>query len=827
MSTAFAPAAALSPGQALRFWTVSAISEERFDTLDQPLHGEMDPFFFLTKDQNFIPHEYPCRTEFAARYRDREPAPWGDATQARNWLPFGQDFLDLSGFWFRPTRIAAHATGGVIAAEPGRARLRLVTCGGAVMRINGAQVAWCAPYIRNYATAMEFEAELVAGENRIEVFFDDLAERDTRFFIRLDWLEGPEVQAALPFPGIPGETVRHVESMLDQVHFDRPAYAGGAVSLVWPIAPQADADLSIRVEGDFMSHERMDRRLALPAGSERLVLGQAEDFPADFRHFHVTLTTQGFTATRTLGVEIAHPAGPAPTESRARQDEALRAVAEKAEPDTVCALARLACGLPADDMILRVLPTIEECWDCADFALVPLLWSRMRFADGLAPDTLPRIDETILAYRYWMDEPGNDVQWYFSENHALLFHTAAYLAGHLLPDATFRRSGRSGVDQSAVGRDRVRAWLDHFEEAEMAEFNSAPYFPIDLKGLCALFALAPDADIRDRAGCGIARLVEIVANSAHQGVLTAAQGRSYEHTLRAGATLELSAIARMLWGAGSYGARFHCVPQLALCLRDHGLALPDLRARAVWDHDDGQEWCFTQGEGRFAHLYHWKTRGTAMGSTARYRWGEWGYQETLIHARIGTDPQAQVWINHPGELIQSGYGRPSYWGGSASIPRVQQYRGLAIVVFDGVAPQPDLTHAWFPASVFDDWLLEDATAAAAQAGSGLLISAATPLTRVMSGPSAGCELRQSGRDGSWIIRLADGIDSAQAMRDRFGGLKLTTAEDGTILVSDPDYGPVAFHVDGTVTAQGRKLDPDDWTLAGERRTLAPAADRTP
>ena len=53
--------------------------------------------------------------------------------------------------------------------------------------------------------------------------------------------------------------------------------------------------------------------------------------------------------------------------------------------------------------------------------------------------------------------------------------------------------------------------------------------------------------------------------------------------------------------------------------------------------------------------------------------------DRLIHARIGRDPQAQVWINHPGEVIHSGYGRPSYWGGSASVPRVQQYRDLALV----------------------------------------------------------------------------------------------------------------------------------------------------
>ena len=102
-------------------------------------------------------------------------------------------------------------------------------------------------------------------------------------------------------------------------------------------------------------------------------------------------------------------------------------------------------------MIAASLPAVEDCHDCADFILVPLLWSRAVYARDINPALVGRIDTAILGYRYWMDEPGNDVQWYFSENHALLFHTAAYLAGHILPEARFVRSGRLGSEQSAVG----------------------------------------------------------------------------------------------------------------------------------------------------------------------------------------------------------------------------------------------------------------------------------------------------------------------------------------------------------------------------------------
>jgi hypothetical protein len=489
----------------------------------------------------------------------------------------------------------------------------------------------------------------------------------------------------------------------------------------------------------------------------------------------------------------------------------------------VAALARLALGRGGEvteAMIAATLPAIEDCWDCADFALVPLIWSRARFGHLMSDMLRDRIDAAMLGYRYWMDEPGNDVQWYFSENHALLFHTSAYLAGHVLPDAIFRRSGRSGAEQSAVGRDRVRAWLDHFEDWEMAEFNSAPYFPIDLKGLTALYALAPDADIAERAGKGILRLLELVANSAHHGVLTAAQGRSYEHTLRAGRTLELSAITRMLWGVGNLGARFHALPGLALAIRDHGLSPdPALATRADWGDPGEQEWIFTQGEGRFAALYHAKARDWAMGSAAAYRWFDWGYQETLVHARIGPNPDAQVWINHPGEVIHSGYGRPSYWGGSASVPRCQQYRGLCVLWFDGQPEQPDFTHAWFPERAFDE-AIHGAAVAAGRSGNGaVLIAASARLERVESGPTTGCELRLAGRSGWWVLRTGSTGDLG-AFAEHF--VALAPQGDGAHdiwLVDDPDYGPVLFHPDGRIEAEGRVLSPKDWTVTGERRIL--------
>lgn len=810
----------LTSGQPLPWWQTTPLAEARYDVPDAPMQGEMDSTFFLTKDKNYIPHTYPCRTAYIAEFRDREPVPDLDPdwTTARNILPMGSAFLDLSGFWFRATRLRNWQRTAVHAERAGPARLRLGICGAAKLFVNGEAAGWLSPTVRNAMTKAEFDVTLREGLNEIAVWQEDLAERDAVIRVLVEWVDGPPARAAHPFDA-DDALVRGVEAAIAAMHLDRKHYDDtDEIRLVLPCPFPARVAAQVVVSGHFMAHDSQGIALDIAPGAGHAVIGKAGDFPADYRYFHLDLECGGFRTRATLGAEISWRSrtGPAPEALPDRIAETLAWIAAHAENDTETALACLDQGDTARAAAIyeHELFGIEDCFDCADFALVPLLWGRIAYADRIPEGLRDRIDRAALGFRYWMDEPGNDVQWYFSENHALLFHTAAYLAGHHQPDAVFRRSGRTGAEQSRVGRERLLGWFDHFERAEMAEFNSSPYFPIDLKGMTALHALAPDEDISDRARRGILRLVEIVANSAHMGVNTAAEGRSYEHSLIPADTSELTGIARLLWGRGWFGAHVNCLAQLALCLRDHGLAVPlELRRRAIWTGEGAQEWRFGQGNGLFAKLYHYKTADFALGTAAAYRWGEWGYQETLIHGRLGQEPRAQVWINHPGEMVQSGYGRPSFWGGSASVPRVQQYRGLAVVAFDGVEGQLDFTHAWFPTESFEDWRVEGDRAHARHGRGIVLIRGSRPLDLVTTGGSANAELRLPGRDGLWVVRMGSGDDAAAFEAAH----PLTaTGTDGTLTVEDPEYGPVRFLPDGTVEAEGRVLSPRDWTLEGER-----------
>ena len=59
----------------------------------------------------------------------------------------------------------------------------------------------------------------------------------------------------------------------------------------------------------------------------------ADRIPAGFHDVHVALEADGFTAARTLGVEIARREPPAPPTLPERIAEALAVVAARGEPD--------------------------------------------------------------------------------------------------------------------------------------------------------------------------------------------------------------------------------------------------------------------------------------------------------------------------------------------------------------------------------------------------------------------------------------------------------------------------------------------------------------
>ena len=110
--------------------------------------------------------------------------------------------------------------------------------------------------------------------------------------------------------------------------------------------------------------------------------------------------------------------------------------------------------------------------DCSDFRVVKLLWVLIKFGHLLTEEQRAYFREVCIGFRYWFDEPGNDAMWFFSENHALCFHTAQMLAGELYPEEVFTNSGFTGREQSARAKRLIVEWLQKLLDFGYNEWNS-------------------------------------------------------------------------------------------------------------------------------------------------------------------------------------------------------------------------------------------------------------------------------------------------------------------------------------------------------------------
>ena len=293
------------------YWQLADLWQERYDVADRPMDGSMDPFFFVTKTKNFIPHEYPCRTEFKKSLLRPAAATGcrirGCPLVASLCFPACRSLRLL----VPPDthRLPGRAPSSM-SSLLGPATLRLSTCGGAILFVNGSENGFMAPYQRNLEAEQEFEVELAAGLNEIRVYFDDLAERDARFYFQLDYVEGPEVETRPAGSRSPPAMRMRWRCILEGMRFDRTAYLGEDVTILFPAPLPVALSCHVEIEGDFMSIERFDYDFELEAGATEPGLGTSADMPADFRHFRITLKTGELSLGRTLGVEICHRPAP-------------------------------------------------------------------------------------------------------------------------------------------------------------------------------------------------------------------------------------------------------------------------------------------------------------------------------------------------------------------------------------------------------------------------------------------------------------------------------------------------------------------------------------
>lgn len=213
--------------------------------------------------EGFSIHENPCRTRYAQERKKQvpplpefsSPTP-GDLLvedgQTKEWnlhVPWGNPRVERSGFWFVPTLLTSYAVADLECGRDHTARFTLKTCGAATFWVNEKPVSDFAPYTRNVEHSVNLEVPLKKGNNRLLIRFEDLAERDTMYYFRLDY-EGPEEPAiVLPLGSVNPEEVRAAERMFAGFHFQTDTVRGDRIELRWDEPAPRDMDVNVVVGG--------------------------------------------------------------------------------------------------------------------------------------------------------------------------------------------------------------------------------------------------------------------------------------------------------------------------------------------------------------------------------------------------------------------------------------------------------------------------------------------------------------------------------------------------------------------------------------------------
>jgi hypothetical protein len=192
-------------------------------------------------------------------------------------------------------------------------------------------------------------------------------------------------------------------------------------------------------------------------------------------------------------------------------------------------IKNLTLGKPAvDTEIIDLVTFVNARYDCADFRVLSLLKAVLEYRKLISETTLEAIENALLGFKYWMDEPGVDGMCYWSENHQIIFHTAEYLAGYLFPDKVFTNSFMTGVAHHEKAQPKILRWLGQRFQYGFIEWHSNTYYEEDIAALAMLIDYAPEADIRIQAAMVLDLFLLDMAMHQFDGHFVATSGRCYE-----------------------------------------------------------------------------------------------------------------------------------------------------------------------------------------------------------------------------------------------------------------------------------------------------------
>ena len=772
-------------------------------------------------------HVSPLRTNFLAKIKKEGiPAPefpdcqpegkavlLGSELTLNYRAPFGDPCVGTSVFSSTPRWISMAAMTVLECSAAGIYTFSLKVTGGMSIYMNGKEVHSLRPYERNTPVDEIFTLSLKKGDNTLVFEMDEFAERDTEltFSIKLEKGAG-YIKQKLPMGARDTDVIAKVEHAIESLAFDRSTFTSGNVTMSAD-NPYDDKDFIVHLAGATEENtflgilHRTDA--VFKAGSGKADLGPVENFPVGFLRFNVETEAEGLRI-RTVRTYENFPfsfLSKTSSDFETRKKDAWEYLAKYGEQNANRAMALLFTNGDKDEIetiLRRQIDFINKRSDCSDFYLSYFPYMIRHFSDSglIRKDTLKAMEECLLNFRYWHDEPGDDAMWFWSENHALMFHACQLIAGELYPDRIFTNSGMTGIEMQEKAISMLKPWFETLFKEGFTEWNSPPYLPIDSLGFATLYAQAQNKEIHDYAEKALDMMFRLLALASFNGIFSTTSGRTYLKELMGNYSNCPSFINWIAYGIGNQS---HAGKGSVPVLFSGYVPSPDNLKFHKAEKGKAISWKATHGYNGYADVTVYKTSSYLLSAANDFNPGRRGFQEDVIHMVMSAEEH--VWINHPGEFALYGQARPSYWAGSGTLPRVNQYKGFASVIYSVSDKHPvDFTHAYFPVFAFKKTEVRDGWAFAESHDGGLIaITALNGISVTKEGSFQNREIKSEGRRNIWILRCSElwKEGSLEAFCDKILSTKLTIdAPTLSYSFHDAEYGTIEAGWEKSLSVNG-------------------------
>jgi hypothetical protein len=698
----------------------------------------------------------------------------GDYTGSWSYLACREDHLiDHSGFYSTPHYLRSWAYTQLNSKAAREVLLVLTTHGPADVWLNGQHVQRVAHFCEQQPGSVSFKVFLDKGVNKILVRFEAVAIQECAYAMALQVcrsLDGETDQ--LPAPHLAkSELEVTIPTLIQSISRRNKFESAAAVTYIALDVFEIDDRIRLHWPDDLKQSSSAVVRLMTPAGQihaeanvdgtagDQVVLQLPRQIPAGpYRILIMPLAWEYYERDLRITRELSlwslgrsrYSATPYGTFEERRQ-EALVSATQWA--GLFAEIAKMALNQWDTVEIKSILQITQNTGSLEVIGILGMLY---RFGDEaqFPKELLQPLEDYILNYSYQSVDVF-DAEAVGSESDRILAYTAEILAGQRYPEHVFSQSGKTGEWHRQNGERLALEWLHQRGAVGFSDWDSNSSFAEYLLALSHLVDLAETESVWEMAAVVMDKIFVTMATNSFQGVFGSTQGRTLAPFVKGGLLQPTSGIARLMWGTGIFNHHIAGTVSLACMERYEVPSMVSDIAGFMPDEFWSRE-RHAVDAAREVNKVTYKTPDGMLCSAQDYYPGLRGRQEHIWQATLGQT--ATVYVTHPACTSEDDARQPNYWVGNAVLPRVAQWKDALIAVYQ--LPEDDwmgLTHAYFPAYAFDEYVIRQGWAFARKGNGYLAIMAKQGIDFTKHGHYALRELRSMGRNNIWLCHLGRAV----------------------------------------------------------------------